>query len=158
MGVYAVTSYDGLAKEVLHRLKFERARAAADDIAGILATRCTGAKQTFVTHVPTADKRVRQRGYDQAALIAQALARRLDLPYSPLLARIGDERQLGQQRTVRTEQLQGAFRPLHTTSLPKAHILLVDDVLTTGATCEAAARTLRAAGASRVSAAVFAVA
>ncbi len=156
-GALAITPYTGVAKQVIHRLKFERAQAAADDIARVLAEGLSVA-DVLITHVPTAERRVRERGYDQAALIAKALARRLNQPYLPLLARIGDQRQVGQQRDVRAQQLRQAFRPIHATSLTNKHILLIDDVLTTGATCEAAARALRSSGARRVSAAVFAVA
>jgi predicted amidophosphoribosyltransferase len=101
---------------------------------------------------------VRQRGYDQALLIAKSLSQRLGRPYVPLLARMGDQRQVGHSRITRLNQMEGAFRPLNTMILKNRHVLLVDDVLTTGATCEAAARILRSNGAKRVSAAVFAVA
>jgi predicted amidophosphoribosyltransferase len=112
----------------------------------------------LIAYVPTAPQRVRERGYDQAALIAKELAIRSKLPYHTLLARTGTQRQLGQQRAVRKEQMTGAFRSLDKIDLQDKHVLLIDDVLTTGATCEAAARALRQAGAKRVSAAVFAVA
>lgn len=156
--VWTVTTYDNAAKELLRRLKFERAQAAAAIVADMLADLYTPADEVVVTHIPTASIRVRQRGYDQAALIAKALARRLDRPYLPLLARVGSQRQLGQRREIRLQQMQDAFRPLRTASMANKHVLLVDDVLTTGATCEAAARTLKQAGAKRVSAIVFAVA
>jgi ComF family protein len=156
--VAGVTQYKGVAKDILQRLKFERARAGAEDVARILVSAYTPGDDVLVTHIPTAASRVRQRGYDQAELIARAFARLAELPYAPLLVRIGNQRQVGQHREVRTQQMQQAFRPIHITSLQNRHILLIDDVLTTGATCEAAARTLRQAGAKRVSAAVFAVA
>lgn len=156
--VWTVTKYEGLAKLVLHDLKFARAQAAAEDIAAALAARISVRQETVVTHVPTAPQRVRQRGYDQAALIAKSLARQLGLPYLPLLVRSGTQRQLGQHRDVRKQQMTDAFRVATNPMLAGKHILLVDDVLTTGATCESAARVLRHAGAKRVSAAVFAVA
>lgn len=156
--VWAVTRYEGLAKSLLHELKFARAQAAAEDVAHALAIRYSFQGDILITHVPTATQRIRQRGYDQAALIAKALARQLGQPYLPLLARVGAQRQLGQHRNVRKLQMSEAFRPLNGKQHDNKHILLVDDVLTTGATCEAAARTIRQSGAKRVSAIVFAVA
>lgn len=156
--VWTVTTYNGAAKEVIRRLKFERARAGAETIAEMLAHAYTGTDDVLVTYVPTANVRVRQRGYDQAALIAKALARRLQRPCLPLLARIGSQRQLGQLRQTRKQQMLHAFRPINLSATQNKHILLVDDVLTTGATCEAAASVLKQAGAKRVSAIVFAVA
>lgn len=156
--LWMATSYDGAAKELLHRLKFERAMAGAADVADMLASRLGQVDGLLITYVPTASARVRERGYDQAALIAKELARRLRLPCTPYLVRIGQERQVGSGRTIRKKQMDNAFRAINTRDFRSKHVLLVDDVLTTGATCEAAARVLRLSGARRVSAAVFAVA
>lgn len=156
--LWAVARYEGVAKDLLHRLKFERSRAAARPVAELLAARCLAEDDIVVTYVPTASSRVRQRGYDQAALIARELSRRLGCPLVPCLVRSGTQRQVGQTRQVRRQQMEGAFRVVRPQVLHGKHVLLVDDVLTTGATCESAARMLRQAGAKRVSAAVFAVA
>jgi ComF family protein len=156
--VWAVTPYGGPAQILLHRLKFERAQAAARDVARAMAARLQLPAGVLVTYVPTAPSRVRQRGYDQAALIAKELARQLNLPYAPLLARRTALRQVGQTREVRKTQMRQAFRVARRSILQNKHILLIDDVITTGATCEAAAAALKAAGARRVSAAVFAAA
>lgn len=156
--VAAVTVYEGVAKELVRAVKFERAKAGARVIAKTLSAVCPPPEGALITFVPTAQRRVRERGYDQAALIAKELSVRLGLPCLPLLARMGSQRQLGQRREIRKQQMTDAFRPLGNIDLHGRHVLLVDDVLTTGATCEAAARALRQAGAKRVSAAVFAVA
>lgn len=155
--VWAVTTYNGPAKSLIHQLKFERARAGALDIARKLALIVPSQPEWIVSHLPTATSRVRRRGYDQAQLIAKELARLLGLAYTPLLARYGQERQLGQSRRQRQRQLEAAFRPRNINYVNKT-LLLIDDVLTTGATIEAAATVLKVAGALRVSAAVFAVA
>jgi ComF family protein len=154
--VRPVTVYEGAAKDVVHKLKFERARAAAIDIAYTIVLGAAVPEDVVICHVPTADARVRERGYDQAALIARQLSRLTGRPYAPLLLRTGQQRQVGKQRTTRREQMKDAFRTI-AMPVPPPHVLLVDDVLTTGATCEAAARTLRHAGVKRVSAVVFAV-
>lgn len=157
--VYTAVQYKGAAKDLLHALKFSRAKAGAHTVARILSSVCpTSSSDLLVTYAPTAPSRVRERGYDQAALIARELSRRLGVPCCALLARRGGQRQVGQTRQIRKQQMADAFRPLNTIDLRSKHILVVDDVLTTGATCEAAARTLRKAGAKQVSAATFAVA
>lgn len=152
--------YEGLPKELVQLLKFSRAAAAAEvaaaAIAQVLPAEIAGG--AVISHIPTAPARVRERGYDQAALIAKSLARQIGQPYSPLLLRMGAHRQLGQNREARLKQMEGAFRPIKVGRYRDKRVLLVDDVFTTGATCESAARTLRQAGFSRVSVAVFAVA
>ena len=152
--VWAVTTYDGVAKRLVYKLKFERAAAAANDLAAAMAAKLPK-EDWVITHLPTAPGRVRQRGYDQAQLIARKLALLTGAPYTALLVRQSGQRQLGQSRAVRQVQLHDAFRPLR--ALAGQHVLLVDDVLTTGASCQAAAAVLRAAGAAQVSAAVFAL-
>ncbi|HSX32556.1 MAG TPA: phosphoribosyltransferase family protein [Candidatus Saccharimonadales bacterium] len=156
--VFAATAYDGSAKELIHRLKFGRAQAAALDIARVMTRRIPRGVDWLVVHVPTASTRIRARGYDQAQRIAREVARQLGVPYLPMLVREGAQRQLGQSRKTRQQQMRSAFRVIHRASLQGKHVLLIDDVLTTGATCEAAATVLKDAGAARVSAAVFAAA
>src|SRR5690606_4610832 len=99
---------------------------------------------------------VRMRGFDHARRIASGLSRHTGLRHVPALARLGQHRQVGSRRQERLVSLDGAFRLRHGYLVRDARVLLVDDVLTTGATLEAAARTLKAAGAASVDAAVFA--
>jgi ComF family protein len=155
--VHAAARYNQPAvKHVLWRLKFDRAQAAADDIARALALYIPEGRY-IVVPAPTAAIRARQRGYDQACLIAKASVKLSPerLTYCPALARLGSKRQLGNSRDQRTTQLEGAFRVKRSlkSGLP---ILLVDDVITTGATLQAAAKALTQAGAPRVEALVFA--
>jgi ComF family protein len=156
--VFAATEYTGVAKELIHKLKFERARAGAEHIAQVLARRLPAfvGDDVVVSFVPTAPKRVRIRGYDQAALIAHRVSALRKIPCLPLLARNGQQRQVGKSRAVRRKQLQGAFRASQPTIAHTKHVLLIDDVLTTGATLEAAAAVLYDAGARRVDGIVFA--
>jgi ComF family protein len=153
---FVATVYDGLAKELIHKLKFERARRGADVMAGILARRMPPIGEAIVSFVPTATSRVRIRGYDQAALVARRLATLRGGAYAPLLYRVGQQRQVGKTKAVRREQLKGSFLVKASDRVAGQHIVLVDDVLTTGATLEIAAAALYRAGARRVDAAVFA--
>jgi ComF family protein len=162
--VAAATAYRGAAKDIIWKLKFGRARSGATEVAALIASRLGLRRQlgrlpaVIITHAPTATTRVRQRGYDQAQLIARCLARSCGVPYRPLLARYGHQKQIGASKAQRAAQLSGAFHaaPLQAARIRGAHIILVDDVVTTGATLEAAAKTLMDAGARRVDAVVFA--
>jgi len=158
-GVLSVTSYSGLAKEVVHQLKFERTSGAAADIAHALAARFALSEYgSIVTYVPTASVRIRTRGYDQAALIARATAREVGLPFYSILGRSSNNRQVGKDRAVRKQQMQGAFYARKPRTIANRDVLLVDDVITTGSTCEAAAAQLIKAGARHVTLLTFALA
>ena len=107
-----------------------------------------------VACVPLSRERLRERGYNQSWELARRLARSLALEArADALFRVRDTgHQLGLHRDARGVNLQGAFvvTPRHAAWVRGARIALVDDVLTTGATAHAAARTLRAAGARDV--------
>jgi len=106
-----------------------------------------------VTWVPTSNARRRQRGFDQAELLARAVARELDRPCRSRLVRAPGPAQTGRSRT---ERLRGpTFSIVGGHGDPSA-VLVVDDVLTTGATVSAAASTLRSAGVDRIDVAVAA--
>lgn len=151
------TNYDGAALKLIQLLKFDRAQAAAGVIAELMQESIPFIdKSILVTHIPAATSRVRLRGFDQSKLIAKAIARNGNRSHLTLLARLGQSRQVGSTRQQRLTQLTGAFRPVNQYIINNADILLVDDVLTTGATLEEAARTLKRAGARRVGAIVFA--
>lgn len=154
--VWVTTEFKDLAKVLVHRFKFERAQVGASIIAGYLKDKLPFINDMLVVPVPTANSRVRLRGYDHATLLAKELAQLTRLPYSSTLARMGQTRQVGAKRQERTKQLEGAFRIIDEIATRNAKILLVDDVTTTGATLNEAARTLKRAGARQVNAVVFA--
>lgn len=155
--VWVSTRYHAEAKELIHRFKFKRAKQAAAIIAETLDT-CLPLlpDNILVLHLPTARHRIRVRGYDQARLIAREVCTRRKWNYSPLLLRRGTARQLGATRKQRFEQLEDAFVLRNPRRIHNMHILLIDDVLTTGASIESAARVLKEAGAKTIDAAVFA--
>ena len=155
--VWVSTDYDGVAKDLLHKLKFGRAKAAAQIVAMHLDEQLPYLKpDVIVTCVPTASGRMRVRGYDQASLMAKEFAHKRGLLYVRLLGRLGNQRQVGASRQTRLKQLEGAFVPINRNLIQKANILLIDDVLTTGATLEAAAKELKKSGAKTINGAVFA--
>jgi ComF family protein len=109
-----------------------------------------------LVHVPTANNRVRERGYDHALILSKQCGKYTSLPTAQLLKRKGRAHQVGSSRAQRLRQLQGAFRVTQRADIREKYIILVDDVLTSGATLETAARELRRVGAKQVDALVFA--
>jgi ComF family protein len=108
-------------------------------------------KVDLVVPVPLSRDRLRQRGYNQAGLIASALAKLLDLPYSDkALQRIRETKsQVGLNSTARMQNVQGAFQA-DGTIVKDETILVVDDLFTTGATLSACALSLLESGANEV--------
>jgi ComF family protein len=153
--LWAASAYDGPVKEIIHKLKFERVGGAHEPLAKImLQTLPKG--DWLVMPAPTAPRRMRMRGYDQAALLAKYIANARDLAHSPALFRVQDVRQVGKNRMQRQKQSTQMFAVARRRDVQGAHILLVDDVCTTASTLTAAAQILRAAGASQVDAVVAA--
>ena len=152
--------YSGNAKKLIWQLKLAGAQAAAK----IMAERMTPLIRRYahdkepliIVPVPTATSRVRQRGYDQAKLLARELASQTRLPYLACLARDGQAHQHGASRRDRLTQLATALRVSSPRIVRNTSIILVDDVVTTGATLESAATVLGATGANRIEAVVFA--
>lgn len=149
---WASAPHEGVARDLVAALKFRRllpvAELAADRIQWLApASLLSGA----VVPVPTAPLRSLGRGFDPAGEIATALAGRIGVPLSPCLARRGGGRQVGRRRAERIGH-PPYIQPRG--EVPRS-VLLVDDVLTTGATLSACARALRSAGAVRIVAVTF---
>lgn len=153
----ALGPFDGPLRATVHALKFRDAHAVARVLASLLAARCRDLESiesaSAVAPVPTSTRRRRRRGYDQAELLARALARQLDKPLLPLLARVNatGEAQTGRGATTRARQSRGAFLLDRS---PPARLVLVDDVVTTGSTMLAALACVNAAGAEAACASV----
>ena len=151
---HAVFDYAFPLDRLLPRLKFHRDFAAGRVLAQCMAERlsCLPRPNALVP-VPLHRARLRQRGYDQALELAKPLARALHLPL--LGERLHRSKTTTAQSRLdadaRRRNLRDAFRVADVTALP-AHVALVDDVMTTGATLHAAARALRQAGVQRVDA------
>lgn len=154
--VRAVTGYNGITKDLIWQLKSAGAQAAAKIMATEMCRYVQLSEDQIIVPVPTASRRVRQRGYDQAKLLAKALARQSRLPYVDCLVRRGQTHQVGATRQQRLQQLQGAFRVRRSSLVKEREILLIDDVITTGASMELAAHALKQNGAISVQALTFA--
>lgn len=157
--LYAVrvaTAYKAIAKDLIWHLKFNGTQAAASEVANSLVAYVPNDPDYVIVPIPTATSRIRQRGYDQANLIARELAKKTKTPYSPVLRRIGQTNQRGSSRDQRTSQLENAYRITHAARIKGKHVLLIDDVFTTGSTLEAAAKVMKYSGARRVTGLVFA--
>lgn len=155
--VWVRTDYGETAKRLVHVMKFARAQAACQTIAQSINESLPFLDDTYLlTYVPTASSRQRTRGYDHAKLIALHLARMRDVTCHTLLARQGQSHQVGAKRSQRLKQLHNNYWVTKPAQVKNKRVLVVDDVLTTGATLEEVARVLKAAGAKSVSAAVFA--
>lgn len=152
--LYAVYPYSSYVKEMIKAFKFEGKRAAASELAQYMLPLLPATSTALLVHIPTATDRIRERGYDHAKLLANALSAQSGLIHHSLLARTSQRRQVGASRAERLEYISGAFRV--SGNVTGAHIILVDDVVTTGATLTEAAKVLRSAGAERVDAIVFA--
>lgn len=149
--------YDGPVKSLLYKLKFGRGVSAASPIADFLVEALPYLpRQTVLVPVPTAPKRVRQRGYDQATLIAKNIAKMTGTSHMALLERTSSSRQVGAPRSVRKKQLVSAFVVKDKKITKNTPIVLVDDIYTTGGTLIAATIALRKAGYKNIDAAIVA--
>ncbi len=154
--VWWLSGYSGVMKDLVWNIKYKRQRQTARLLGGYLAdTLPFLSSDTIVAPLPTASSRVRRRGYDQAIVLAQSFAAKRNLECKELLNRKDQKELIGKRRSDRMKLMADSFRLKAGVSFRGKSILLVDDVLTTGASLESAAKLLRKAGASRVDAAVI---
>lgn len=150
------------ADGLVHQLKYRGWKALADlmgaAMAGVSLPADVAAETGLVVPVPTTALRLRERGYNQAELLARRVAEVSGRRHLPALCRGGgSSSQTALQPVARAANVAGAFRPEEgLDELVGEHLLLVDDVLTTGATVVACAEVLVAAGARCVSVLTFA--
>ena len=151
--IRSAVAYDDLTRAIALKLKYGRKVALAKTMARYMAPLVADLPtDTLVVPVPLHRRRLWQRGFNQAALIAGELSRRIARPHAPrLLLRTRRTPPLkGMSRLQRRRAVAGAFRVAEDANLRGRTVVLVDDVLTTGSTANACARVLQRAGAARV--------
>jgi predicted amidophosphoribosyltransferase len=144
--VPAVFAYDGDGRRLVAALKYRNGRSVVPVAAAALAQLARPHRVEAVTWAPTSHTHRHHRGYDQAEVLARAVARGLNVPVRRLLARGPGPPQTGRSRAERLAA-PPAFSAL---GVVPTTVLLIDDVVTTGATLAAARAVLEAAGARQV--------
>ena len=157
-GIHAAFAYEGAARNAVLSLKFQSARYLVPLMGELL-------RESLETHpihadlvvpVPLSARRLRRRGFNQAALLAERVSPALRGALCEVLVREDRTAQVGLGAAQRLTNLAGAFRCVDPTGVHGQSVVLVDDVVTTGATASACADTLADAGASRVRVLAFA--
>jgi predicted amidophosphoribosyltransferase len=148
----AAVGYDAAARRLVHGWKERGLRRLAAETAELVVERVPAPEVEALTFVPADRGRRLERGHNPAERLARELGTLWELPCLPLLERTRGGRQRGSSVAER-RSVRGAFRA---TDVAPRHVVLIDDVYTTGATAAAAASALRAAGARRVEAIAFA--
>jgi ComF family protein len=151
--VITALSFSGRARDVLLGFKYRNRRQLAGHLAGLLVNRlvAAGVGDEFpidvVTWAPTSARRRRQRGFDQAELVARRVAAQLGVPCRRLLERHGDDvTQTGLGRADRLHGPRFRVRP----DVAGLRVVVIDDVVTTGSTLRSAAAALARAGTAEV--------
>ena len=147
--------YNQQVRDAIHRFKFGDQPGYAEAFGKIMAQtidRELPGQYDMITWIPVSAKRCRTRGYDQSLLLAQAAAEELGQNVVPTLEKTMDNPAQSTLRDAkeRKSNVKGAYLALDCQNIEGKRVLVVDDVITTGATMEEAARTLLRAGASLV--------
>lgn len=151
---YAPLRYEGAVRGALLRFKFGERTGYASVFAAFML-KCLDENAIScdsITWVPLSERRLRERGYDQARLLAEALAAPVGLPCAPMLVKTRHTKpQSGlKSREQRRRNAEGAYRAADGAPIRGKRVLLVDDIVTSGATLSECARVLKRSGAAAV--------
>ncbi len=154
-GCFSPLAYRGTVPQAVHRYKFSRVRALGKPFAALM-TQCLSdrlpERADLLCWAPLSKKRLRERGFDQAELLAREVGRLLSVPAVPTLEKTRNTAPQSEleEASARRANAQGAYSLLPGAGLTGRRVVLVDDVVTSGATLSACAALLRQAGAERV--------
>ena len=155
--VYAACEYSEAARHVTFRFKYEGKRILARDMAGLVLRRFGVIGGDVLIPVPLHRKRMKERGFNQAELLAVELSRLMGMPAYDAMERTRDtRRQFELDVTKRAANVENAFGIREGFDAEGLDVVLVDDILTTGVTAGECAQVLRRAGAKSVGLIVFA--
>ena len=149
---YSFGFYEDELRELIHLFKYGRVQTLAKPLGRLLAS-AVPREQSFdlIVPMPLHWRKRWRRGFNQASLLAREISRRTGTPVRNALRRVKDTAaQAGLTNAKRRQNVSGAFRAKRSASLEGRRVLLIDDVLTTGATAASCARALRGAGARDV--------
>jgi ComF family protein len=148
----AAVAYGDLSRSLAIRLKYGRKVAIARTMAHYMAPLVNPGEDAILVPVPLHRTRLWTRGFNQSALVARELSRRLSIVSDPLVLRRTRRtpRLKGMSALQRRKTVAGAFLLADKAAVVGKTVILIDDVLTTGSTAEACARTLKRGGAARV--------
>jgi ComF family protein len=157
LGIYSVSVYEGTLRTALHRFKFKKRKKLTRPL-GILMVKYLShnpgiemKKVDVIIPVPLHRKRLRQRGFNQAELLARVISKYFEKPVVSALERVKNTRaQFDLPREERFKNIAGAFKVSDPKAVFNRRVLLLDDIYTTGSTIAECARALRIAGARRV--------
>jgi ComF family protein len=155
--VYAAYKYEGLAADCIVRFKYNGIRSLAKPIARAIFESTTITGGDFIVPVPLYPSRLKARGYNQSAELGLQLASLLNIPIYDGLERIRNTaKQAGLSAEERIKNLSGAIAVKSGFDVKDKHVVLADDILTTGSTAAECGRILKEAGAKQVDLVVFA--
>lgn len=149
---YSFGFYENELRELIHLFKYGRIQTLSSPLGWLLA-RALPREQSFdvIVPMPLHWRKRWQRGFNQAELLAREIGRRTNVPVRNALRRVrGTASQAGLTSAKRRENVSGAFRSKNRAELDGRRVLLIDDVMTTGATAASCARALKRAGVRHV--------
>ncbi len=154
-GCFSPLAYDETVREAIHRYKFSRVRALGRPF-GALMAQCLADRlpqgADLICWAPLSKERLRERGFDQAELMAREIGRLLSIPAEPALKKVKNTSPQSEleEESARRANARGAYALLPGTDLTGKQVVLVDDVVTSGSTLGECAALLRQAGAEAV--------
>ena len=153
-GIRSVVFFEGPLRQAMHALKYRGLRSIAGPLADLMADywRRTPLPADVIVPVPLHRQRLRERGYNQAAVLAQAFGHEISLPVREnwLVRTRATATQIDLDAAERKQNVAHAFQCRDDDSIAGRQVLLIDDVCTTGATLDACSQALQQAGAQSV--------